>query len=93
MTNLSPIILSTITLIDDIERKHDEIVQNLTDHERRDRDAVSLRDLLEELFIKNEELRRIHRGRRTIRRDTGSKKKKKKKPSKRKSNRAKKSLK
>ena len=78
MTNLSPIILSTITLIDDIERKHDEIVQNLTDHERRDRDAVSLRDLLEELFVKNEELRRIHRGRRTIRRDVGSKKKKKK---------------
>ena len=78
MTNLSPIILSTITLIDDIERKHDEIVQNLNDHERRDRDAVSLRDLLEELFIKNEELRRIHRGRRTVRRSVGSKKKKKK---------------
>ena len=89
MTNLSPIILSTITLIDDIERKHDEIVQNLADHERRERDAVSLRDLLEEIFIKNEELRRIHRGRRTIRRDVGSKKKKKKK---KKSSKRKKSL-
>ena len=74
MINLTP----TITLIDDIERKHSEVLLNDDNDERRARDRRSLHDLLEELFTKNEELRRIHRGRRTIRRDIGSKKKKKK---------------
>jgi len=72
MINLTP----TITLIDDIERKHDEILNNLHDDVRRERDAVSLRDLLDELFTKNDELKRI-RGRRT--RGVGSKNKKKNK--------------
>jgi len=76
MRNLSPIILSTITLIDDIERKYHEMLHG-DDENQRELDENSLHDLLEDLFKKNEELRSIHRGRRTIRRDTGSKKKKK----------------
>ena len=89
MRNLSSIILSIITQIDDIERKYDEMLQHGEDENQRELDENSLHDLLEDLFKKNEELRTIHRGRRTIRRDTGSKKKKKshkKKRSLRKSN-------
>ena len=77
MINYRSIILSTITLIDDIERKYREMLHG-DDEYQRERDENSLHDLLEDLFKKNEELKRIRRGSRTMRRRDGSKNKKKK---------------
>jgi len=77
MINYRPIILSTITLISDIERKYREMLHG-DDEDQRERDENSLHELLEDLFKKNEELKRIRRGSRTMRRRDGSKNKKKK---------------
>ena len=76
MINYRPIILSTITLISDIERKYREMLHG-DDEDQRERDENSLHELLEDLFKKNEELKRMRRGSRTMRRRDGSKKKKK----------------
>ena len=83
MTNLTNIISSITSNIDDIERKNGEIIlHHFDDDTEQEERKESFRDLLNDLFIKNDKLKELTRTRterRTMRRRTGSKKKKNKK--------------